>query len=199
MHKKAVLKLASGFRGRAGNCIRIARERVERALQYATRDRRAKKRDVRSLWIARINAGAREHGVSCFSSFFWGPLVLPRRLCDASARKREEEFDARKIWSAENIGIAAVDVRRLGIFFRSHLFFAKKKKKTLSLQLTYSTFIAGLKAENIALNRKILSDFAEKEPLSFGALAARVRALQEKGGAGGVGGSKAGASGGVGA
>ena len=64
MHKKAVLKLASGFRGRAGNCIRIARERVERALQYATRDRRAKKRDVRSLSIARINAGAREHGVS---------------------------------------------------------------------------------------------------------------------------------------
>lgn len=52
------------------------------------------------------------------------------------------------------------------------------KKKT---QLTYSTFIAGLKADNIALNRKILSDFAEKEPLSFGALAARVRALQEKG------------------
>jgi large subunit ribosomal protein L20 len=63
MHKKAVLKLAAGFRGRAGNCIRIARERVERALQYATRDRRAKKRDVRGLWIARINAGAREHGV----------------------------------------------------------------------------------------------------------------------------------------
>ena len=70
MHKKAVLKLASGFRGRAGNCIRIARERVERALQYATRDRRAKKRDVRSLWIARINAGAREHGVrSCIRVF----------------------------------------------------------------------------------------------------------------------------------
>ena len=63
MHKKAVLKLASGFRGRAGNCIRIARERVEKALQYATRDRRAKKRDVRGLWIARINAGAREYGV----------------------------------------------------------------------------------------------------------------------------------------
>ena len=63
MHKKAVLKLAAGFRGRAGNCIRIARERVERALQYATRDRRAKKRGFRSLAIQRIGAGAREHGV----------------------------------------------------------------------------------------------------------------------------------------
>lgn len=86
-----------------------------------------------------------------------------------------------------------------GLGFSAHTSSSPKKKKKLPpFQLTYSTFIAGLKAENIALNRKILSDFAEKEPLSFGALAARVRALQEKGG-GGVGGSKAGASGSVGA
>ena len=59
-----MLKLAKGFRGRAKNCIRIARERVEKSLQYAYRDRRNKKRDMRSLWIQRINAGSKEHGVS---------------------------------------------------------------------------------------------------------------------------------------
>lgn len=64
MNKKEILKLAKGFRGRAKNCIRIARERVEKALQYSYRDRRNKKRDMRSLWIQRINAGTRQHGVS---------------------------------------------------------------------------------------------------------------------------------------
>lgn len=64
MHKDRVFQLAKGFRGRAKNCVRIARERVEKSLQYAYRDRKAKKRDMRSLWIQRINAGAREHGVS---------------------------------------------------------------------------------------------------------------------------------------
>ncbi len=66
-HKK-VLKLAKGYRGRSKNCFRIAIERVEKALQYAYRDRRNKKRDVRGLWIQRINAGTREHGLnySCF-------------------------------------------------------------------------------------------------------------------------------------
>lgn len=67
MNKKKVFQLAKGFRGRAKNCIRIARERVEKALQYSYRDRRTKKRDMRSLWIERINAGARQHGVLLFS------------------------------------------------------------------------------------------------------------------------------------
>ncbi len=62
-HKK-VLKLASGFRGRSNNCFRIALERLEKALQYAYRDRRNKKRDFRGLWIQRINAGARLHGLT---------------------------------------------------------------------------------------------------------------------------------------
>lgn len=64
MQRSKILRLAKGFRGRAKNCVRVAKQRVERALQYATRDRRAKKRDFRGLWIARIQAGAREHGVS---------------------------------------------------------------------------------------------------------------------------------------
>ena len=64
MQRSKILRLAKGFRGRAKNCVRIAKSRVERALQYATRDRRSKKRDFRGLWIARIQAGARGHGVS---------------------------------------------------------------------------------------------------------------------------------------
>lgn len=71
MNKEKILKLAKGFRGRAKNCIRIAKERVEKALQYAYRDRRNKKRDMRGLWIQRINAGARLHGVN-YGQFMHG-------------------------------------------------------------------------------------------------------------------------------
>jgi large subunit ribosomal protein L20 len=61
---KEILDQAKGFRGRSKNTIRIARERVEKSLQYAYRDRRVKKRNFRSLWIQRINAGVREHGLT---------------------------------------------------------------------------------------------------------------------------------------
>ena len=61
-HKK-IIKLAKGYRGRAKNCFSIAIEKVEKALQYAYRDRRVRKRDFRALWIQRINAAAREHGI----------------------------------------------------------------------------------------------------------------------------------------
>ncbi|MBT4989553.1 MAG: 50S ribosomal protein L20 [Rickettsiales bacterium] len=61
-HKK-VLKLAKGFRGRAKSCYRIALTRLERSFQYAYRDRRNKKRDLRGIWIQRINAAARLHGL----------------------------------------------------------------------------------------------------------------------------------------
>ena len=62
-HKK-VLKLAKGYVGRSHNTFRPALERVEKALRYAYRDRRNKKRDFRGLWIQRINAGARELGLT---------------------------------------------------------------------------------------------------------------------------------------
>ncbi len=61
-HKK-ILKLAKGYRGRANNCFTVAIQKVEKALQYAYRDRRNRKREFRALWIQRINAGAREHGL----------------------------------------------------------------------------------------------------------------------------------------
>ena len=62
-HKK-VLALAKGYRGRNGTAFRIAKEKVEKGLQYAYRDRRNRKRSFRALWIQRINAGARLHGLT---------------------------------------------------------------------------------------------------------------------------------------
>ncbi|MDI9334409.1 MAG: 50S ribosomal protein L20 [Cytophagales bacterium] len=66
-HKK-ILTLAKGFRGRRGNVFRVAKEAVMKAGQYAYRDRRAKKRVFRALWIARINAAARSLGIT-YSQF----------------------------------------------------------------------------------------------------------------------------------
>ena len=62
--RNSILKLAKGFRGRRKNCYRRANQAVERALDYASRDRQRKKRDFRSLWIVRINAAARAVGLS---------------------------------------------------------------------------------------------------------------------------------------
>lgn len=62
-HKK-VLKAAKGMQHNRTRSYRLAKQAVDRALQYAYRDRRNKKRDLRSLWITRINAAAREHGTS---------------------------------------------------------------------------------------------------------------------------------------
>ena len=69
-HKK-VLTAAKGYRGRRGNVYRIAKEAVMKAGQYAYRDRRQKKREFRALWIARINAAARELGMT-YSVFMNG-------------------------------------------------------------------------------------------------------------------------------
>ena len=71
-HKK-VLKLAKGYRGRAKVAFRVGIEKVEKVLQYAYRDRRNKKRAFRGLWIQRINAAVREHGLT-YSKFMNGIL-----------------------------------------------------------------------------------------------------------------------------
>jgi large subunit ribosomal protein L20 len=62
--RNRILKLAKGYRGRRKNCYKRANQAVERALDYASRDRARKKRDFRSLWIVRINAAARGEGLS---------------------------------------------------------------------------------------------------------------------------------------
>ena len=69
-HKK-VLALAKGYRGRRKNVYRVAKQAVTKAGQYAYRDRRQRKRQFRQLWIVRINAGARENGLS-YSKFMNG-------------------------------------------------------------------------------------------------------------------------------
>lgn len=69
--RNRLFKLASGFRGRSKNTIRQASARVDKALAYATRDRRAKKRDFRALWISRISAAVNLRGIS-YSKFFAG-------------------------------------------------------------------------------------------------------------------------------
>jgi len=79
--REKIFAAAKGMRGRAKNCIKIARTRVEKSWQYEYRDRRSKKRDFRSLWITRINAGAREHGVGVVSS------SVNRRRREARARE----------------------------------------------------------------------------------------------------------------
>jgi len=62
--RKKILKAAKGYWGRRKNVYTIAKNAVEKGRQYAYRDRRVKKREFRKLWILRINAGAREHGLS---------------------------------------------------------------------------------------------------------------------------------------
>ena len=102
-HKK-VLEQSKGFRGRSSTNYRIALERLEKSLQYAYRDRRNKKRDFRGLWIQRINAAVREHG------------------------------------------------------------------------LTYSRFIAGLKAAGIEMDRKVLAAIAYDDAASFADIVKKVQA-----------------------
>ena len=102
-HKK-VLEASKGYFGRSSTNYRIALERLEKALRYAYRDRRAKKREFRGLWIQRINAAVREHG------------------------------------------------------------------------LTYSRFIAGLKAANIEMDRKVLAAIAYDDPASFSEIVKKVQA-----------------------
>ena len=86
-HKK-VIALATGYRGRRKNVYRIAKQAVMKAGQYAYRDRRQRKRQFRQLWIARINAGARQNGLS-YSKFMNGlkraALELDRKVLAALA------------------------------------------------------------------------------------------------------------------
>jgi large subunit ribosomal protein L20 len=95
-HKK-ILDLAKGYRGRSSTAYRIALEKVEKALRYAYRDRRNKKRDFRGLWIQRINAGAREHGLT-YSQLINGlkraGIELDRKVLSDLAIREPEAFAA---------------------------------------------------------------------------------------------------------
>ncbi len=81
--RNKVLKLAKGYRGARSKLFRSATEAVDRALNYAFRDRKVRKRDFRALWIARINAAARENGLS-YSRLIFGikqaGIALDRKI-----------------------------------------------------------------------------------------------------------------------
>ena len=95
-HKK-VLARAKGYRGRRKNVYRVAKQAVMKAGQYAYRDRRQRKRQFRALWIARINAGARQHGLS-YSRFINGlkraSIELDRKVLADLAVFEKEAFGA---------------------------------------------------------------------------------------------------------
>ena len=95
-HRK-VIKAAKGSRGRSKNTFRAAIQRVEKNLQYAYRDRRARKRNFRALWIQRINAGTREHGMT-YSQFMNGMkkagIELDRKVLADLAVREPEAFKA---------------------------------------------------------------------------------------------------------
>ena len=93
-HKK-VLKAVKGQFGRRKNTIRVARQAMEKAMQYAYRDRRNKKRDFKSLWIQRINAGVRSEGLT-YSKFINGlsksGIKLDRKILAEIAYENPQAF-----------------------------------------------------------------------------------------------------------
>ncbi len=95
-HKK-ILAQASGYQGRRKNTIRIAKQAVEKAGQYAYRDRRVRKRTFRALWIQRINAASREYGVN-YARFMSGlkqaGIEIDRKVLADLAVREPEAFKA---------------------------------------------------------------------------------------------------------
>lgn len=108
-HKK-VIKQAKGYYGRRKNCFRTAVQAVEKAGQYAYRDRRNKKRDFRRLWVQRINAAARLHGLK-YSTFMHGlklaGIELDRKSLSEIAIHDEKGFAAIAKQAADSLKKAA--------------------------------------------------------------------------------------------
>ena len=95
--RKKILKQAKGYFGRRKNVLTVAKNAVDKAMLYAYRDRRNKKRNFRALWITRINAGARLHGMS-YSQFMGkvsaNNIVLNRKVLADLAMNHPEAFKA---------------------------------------------------------------------------------------------------------
>jgi large subunit ribosomal protein L20 len=95
--RKKVLKLAKGFYGRGKNVWTVAKNKIEKGLQYAYRDRKVKKRDFRSLWIQRINAAARQEGLSysaLMGKVHANGIELNRKVLADLAMNHPEAFKA---------------------------------------------------------------------------------------------------------
>ncbi len=95
--RKKLLKQAKGYWGARGNVLTVAKHSVEKGLQYAYRDRKNKKRNFRSLWIQRINAGVRPHGMS-YSQFIGklnaSEITLNRKVLADLAANNPDAFEA---------------------------------------------------------------------------------------------------------
>lgn len=105
--RNKVLKMAKGYRGPKSKCYRSANEQVMHSLQYAYRDRRARKSDFRRLWITRINAAAREHGMS-YNRFINGlrnaGVAVDRKILSELAVNDPEAFGQLVKIASENGG-----------------------------------------------------------------------------------------------
>jgi large subunit ribosomal protein L20 len=105
-YKKKIFKLAKGFRGKGKNCYTVAKPRVYKALTYAYRDRKVKKRDMRGLWIQRINAASREYGMS-YSHLMFGlaksDVALNRKMLAELAVTEPQSFQAIAGVAAQNL------------------------------------------------------------------------------------------------
>ena len=95
--RKKILKLARGYYGSRGKVYTIAKNTLEKGLQYAYRDRKTKKREFRALWIQRINAGARQHGISysqLMGKLSKSNIGLNRKVLADLAMNQPEAFKA---------------------------------------------------------------------------------------------------------
>ncbi len=96
-NRKRILSRAKGFRGTKSKLYRSAKESVDKSLQYAYIGRKRKKRDFRKIWIVRINAAARQHGMS-YSQFMYGvklaEIELDRKVLADLAVKQPEAFES---------------------------------------------------------------------------------------------------------
>ena len=194
-HKK-VLKAAKGYYGRRKNTIRIAKQAVEKAMQYAYRDRKNKKRTFRALWIQRLNAAVREHGLT-YSRFIDGlgkaGIEVDRKVLSDIAIREPEAFAAIVEQAKGFQGRRKNTIRIAKQAVEKSLQYAyrdrKNKKRTfraLWIQrlnaavrehgLTYSRFIDGLGKAGVEVDRKLLSEMAIHEPAAFAAYVERAKA-----------------------
>lgn len=106
--KKRIFKLAKGYRGARSKLLRTVKEAVTRSLNYAFRDRKAKKRNFRRLWIARVNAAARVHGIS-YSKFMDGlkksNININRKMLADLAVSDPQAFEKLAQISKQGLGI----------------------------------------------------------------------------------------------
>ncbi|CAI5950823.1 unnamed protein product [Closterium sp. NIES-65] len=176
MNKATILELAKGFRGRAKNCIRAAKPRVEKALTYAYRDRRTKKRDMRGLAIERVNAGARQYGVrdSTGSVTVRGELLLSQAAIQAlttpSPSFSLRHFSLPLLLSNQPPVSHIPTPPPLLPAFPVPLPPPPPPIHPRYKQVRYSEMVHGMQQANVQLNRKVLSEIAASEPFTFRAL-----------------------------